>query len=147
MGIRRGEMAVEVGQFGVQARKLELRRGRKPVHGAKEDAGACAVHLHGSGRMSLRLDLIFDRADEDRVFDDGDDDTTGREVYDDFLGGHILDLLGGGWRRRKSKTDHRGKQKYRRGIPVAAASGAGKPAHSSTVPQVPTRNKISHFRP
>ena len=87
-------MAVESGQFGIQARELKLRRGRKPVHGAEEDAGAGAVHLHGNGRMRLRLNLIFNRADEDGVFDHGDDDATGREVDDDFLGGDILNLLG-----------------------------------------------------
>ncbi len=34
VGARRGEVAVEVRQFGVEARELELRRGRKPIHGA-----------------------------------------------------------------------------------------------------------------
>src|SRR6202167_6639851 len=89
-------MAVEMGQFGVEACQLKQRRGRKPVHGAEQDAGASAVHLDRSGRMGLRLDLVFKGADQDGVFDYGDDNATGGEVYDDFLGGHILNLLGGG---------------------------------------------------
>jgi hypothetical protein len=89
--------------------------------------------------MGLRLDLIFNRGDEDRVFDDGDDDAAGREVYDHFFSGYILNLLGGGWRRRKSETDCRDKQKDCRGTSVAAANDAEKPAHNSTVPQVLTQ--------
>ncbi len=76
--------------------------------------------------MGLRLDWIFDRADEDGVFDDGDDDAAGREVYDDFLGGHILNLLGGGWRRKKMKQSNCREQKYRCGIAVAVANACGK---------------------
>src|ERR1700691_202925 len=132
-------MAVEMGQFGVEACQLKQRRGRKPVHGAEQDAGASAVHLDRSGRMGLRLDLVFNGADEDGVFDHGDDNATGGEVYDDFLGGHILNLLGGGWRRRNSETEDCAKQKYRPRVSLAAASAAQKPTHSSTVPQLPTR--------
>jgi hypothetical protein len=55
--------------------------------------------------MGLRLDFIFNRADEDRVLYNSDDDATGRKVYDDFFGGHILNLLGGGWRRVKQEGD------------------------------------------
>src|ERR1700733_13430182 len=134
-------MAVQVGQFGIEACQLKQRRGRKPVDGAQQNAGASAVHLDGSGRMGLRLDLVFDGADEDGVFDYGDDNATGGEVHDDFLGGHILNLLGGGRRRRESETDDCAKQKYRRGVSVAAANDAQKPTHSSTVPQVPTRQE------
>ncbi len=103
MGTWHGEMAVQVRQFGVEARELELRGRRKPIHGAEKNAGARAVHRHGNGRMSLRLDFIFNRADEDRVFDDGDDDATGREVHDDFFGGDVLNLLGGHLAREKAE--------------------------------------------
>jgi len=105
MGTWRDEMAVEVRQFGVEARELELRGGRKPIHGAKKDAGTSAVHCYGSGGMGLRLDFIFNGANEDRVFDDGNDDAASGKVYDDLFGGHILNLLRGSWRRAKQEGD------------------------------------------
>jgi hypothetical protein len=100
---------VEVRQFGVEARERELRGGRKPIHGAEEDAGAGAIHCHGNGGMSLCLDFIFNRADENRIFDDGNNDAASGEVYDDFFGGHILNLLGGGWTRRENEADNSSK--------------------------------------
>ena len=136
-------MAVEVRQFGVEARQLELRRGRKPIHGAEKDAGAPAVHLHRNGRMGLRLDLIFNRGDEDGVFDDGDDDAAGREVYDHFFSGHVLDLLGS--TRARGKRDGDCQNEERRDLRMKLASRTTKSAvkrpkvekqrHPLTVPQ------------
>src|SRR5271170_6453364 len=136
-------MAVEVRQFGVQARELQLRRGRKPIHRAQEDAGASAVHGHGNGRMSFRLDFIFNRADEDRVFNYAVDAAPGGEVSANSLGRHVLNLLGGGWTREKRRADCQNEEGRDSGVrnrsratkSAVKRPGMEKQPHSLTVPQ------------
>lgn len=44
--------------------------------------------------MSLRLDGIFNRGNENGVFHHGDDDASGGEIYNDLFAGRFRGFLG-----------------------------------------------------